>query len=477
MAVTSVGSGAGAPISFNGLASGLNTNEIISALLSVERAPITQLSNERTALEGQQSQLRSLQSELNQLTFSGHELGSPLLFKSAQTAQSGEPGRVAATVTTGAAVGGYEVNVTQLANSGQRTFTFKSPAAAQKFTIDGHEVSLAAGATAQDLANTINADSSATVYAASPNGETIILSTRETGATGAGFIAVAGAGEALTEKPELAKEGRNAQYTIDGVAGSSKSNTLTEAIPGVTLTLKALTTTTGPVTVSVQPPGPNASAVVAQVQSFIKQYNAVVGKIQTQLTTKPPTSRLSASELQTGTLFGDLDLTTLVNRMRQAVYGPVKELPAEMSSLADIGISTGAASGKSTPSQSAVEGQLTLNTAQLESALAAHPAEVEKMLQGWAKGFQSIVEVNAGPGGSLEARIEGDGTQATQMSQRITTMNEMLAVRQKALQTEFIAMERVVQQNQAQASWLSSQMASMLASQASSGSSSGSSGG
>ncbi len=476
MTVTSIGSGAGAPISFNGLASGLNTSEIISALLGVERAPITQLSNERTTLEGQQSVLRALQGELNQLTFSAQELSSPLLFKSAQSAESSEPGRVAATVTTGAAVGGYEVEVTRLANSGQRTFAFKSPAAGQAFTIDGHEVQLAAGATAQDLVNKINSDAEATAYAASPNGETIILSTRETGASEAGFLTVAGAGETLTEKPELAKEGHDAEYEIDGVAGTSKSNTLTEAIPGVTLTLKALTTTSGPVTVSVQPPAPSTSAITEQVQSFIKQYNAVVGKLHTQLTTKPPTSPGTVSELQTGTLFGDLDLTTLVNRIRQAVYEPLKELQAEMSSLADIGISTGAASGNSTPSQSAVEGELTLNASQLESALAAHPAEVEKMLQSWAKGFQAIVEVDAGPGGSLEARIEGDTTQTTEMSRRIATMNEMLAVRQKALQSEFTAMESVVQHNQAQASWLSSQMASMLASQASSGSSSSSHG-
>jgi flagellar hook-associated protein 2 len=472
MTVTSVGSAGGAPISFNGLASGLNTSEIISALLGVERAPITQLANQRTTLEGQQTQLRSIQGELNQLTFAAQELGSPLLFKSAQTAESSEPGRVAASVTTGAAVGGYEVEVTQLANSGQRTFTFKSPAAAQTLTIDGQEIELAAGATVQDLVTKINADSSATVYAASPNGETVVLSTRETGANGPGFIAVAGAGETLTEQAALAKEGRNAEYKIDGVAGSSASNTLTGAIPGVTLTLKALTTTTGPVTVAVQPPAPSVSSIVEQVQSFVKQYNAAVGKIQAQLTTKPPATPQTGSELQTGTLFGDLDLGTLMTRMRRAVYEPVKELPAEMSSLAAIGIGTGAASGKATPSQSAVEGQLTLNVAQLESAVRANPSEVQKMLQSWSTSFKAVVEVDAGPGGAMDARIEGDGTQATEMSRRITTMNEMLAVRQSALQSEFIAMERVVQQNQAQASWLSTQLTSMLASQASSGSSS-----
>ncbi|HEY2767758.1 MAG TPA: flagellar filament capping protein FliD [Solirubrobacteraceae bacterium] len=473
MTVTSVGSAGGAPISFNGLASGLNTSEIISALLGVERAPITQLATERTTLEGQQAQLNSIQGELTGLTFAAEELGSPLLFKSAQTVESSEPSRIAAAVTAGAAVGGYEVEVTQLANSGQRTFAFKSPAAAQTLTVDGHEVALAAGASIQDLVNKINSDGTATVYAASPNGETVVLSTRETGASGPGFIAVAGAGETLTEQAALAKEGRNAEYKIDGVAGSSASNTVTSAIPGVTLTLKALTTP-GPVTVAVQPPAPSVSAIVEQVQSFVKLYNTAVGKIQTQLTTKPPATPQTSSELQTGTLFGDLDLGTLVSRMRRAVYEPVKELPPEMSSLANIGINTGSATGKGTPSQSAVEGQLTLNTATLESAIRTNPSEVEKMLQGWSKSFQAVVEVDSGPGGALDARIEGDTTQATAISRRITTMNEMLAVRQQALQSEFIAMERVVQQNQAQASWLSSQLASMLASQSSSSSSSSS---
>jgi flagellar hook-associated protein 2 len=473
MTVTSVNSGSGAPISFDGLASGLNTSEIISALLGVERAPITQITNQRTQIEGQQAALQSLQSQLSQLSFSAQELSSPLLFKSAQTAESSEPARVAASVTTGAAVGGYEVNVTQLANSGQRTYAFKSPAAATTLTIDGQEIEVAAGASIQDVVEKVNSNANVDVYAAAPNGETLVLSTRTTGATGAGFIALAGAGEMLTEQATLAKEGRNAEYTIDGVAGSSKSNTLTEAIPGVTLTLKALTTTSGPVTIAVAPPAPSTSAIVEQVQSFVKLYNAAAAAIQHQVTTKPPSSPATVGELQTGTLFGDFDLANLVTQMRQSIYEGVKEPPsAQLASLAAIGISTGAASGSGTPSQSAIEGQLTVDTATLENVLASNPNGVEKLLQSWSTSFHETLNAEAGPGGTLALRIEGDGSEASELSKRITTMNEMLAVRQKTLQAEFAAMETVISQNQAQASWLSTQMASMLASQSSSSSSS-----
>ena len=100
----------GAPISFNGLSSGLNTSEIISALLGVERAPITRLTDEQVTLEGQRTQLQSIQSSLTQLTFDAQELGSPTLFNTSQAVSSSEPTRIAATTTAGAAVGGYEVN-------------------------------------------------------------------------------------------------------------------------------------------------------------------------------------------------------------------------------------------------------------------------------------------------------------------------------------------------------------------------------
>ncbi|MGH2854404.1 MAG: flagellar filament capping protein FliD [Solirubrobacteraceae bacterium] len=462
-------SASGAPISFSGLGSGLNTSEIISALLGVERAPITRLSNEQTTLEGQRTLLQSIQSSLTQLTFDAQELGSPALFNTSQAVSSSEPARIVPTATTGAAVGGYEVNVTQLANSGQRTFTFKSPAAAETLTIDGQAIEVAAGSSAQDLVNKINSDSTATVYAATV-GEAVVLSTRATGATEAGFIAVSGG--ALVEQAGLAKAGQNAEYTIDGVAGSSASNKLTSAIPGVTLELKALTTTTGPVTVEVQPPGPSVSAIASQVQAFVNLYNSTIGSVHTQLTTKPPSAPGSTAELQTGTLFGDFELGSLLDAMRQSIYQPGKELPAAMASLADIGISTGAPTGNGAPSQAAVEGQLTVNTAQLESAIQANPTGVEKMLQSFSQGFAQLVNVNAAPGGSLEARISGDSIQTSELGTRIANMNEMLAVRQKALEVEFAALEKVMSQSQAQSSWLSSQLTSMLASTTSSSKSS-----
>ncbi len=466
MSTQSIPSSGGSPtglVTLTGLSSGLNTTEIINALIGVERQPVTQLSNEQTKLQAEQTQLRTAQSSLQQLAFSAAELSSPTLFATTQTVTSSDTNQITALSTSGAGVGGYQVNVTQLANSAQRTFTFTSPASADTITIDGQEIAVQAGASAQELADAINSDSKATVYAAAVEGGKLVLSSRTTGDTGEGFIAVTDPGGTLTEVAGTAKQGKDAEYTVDSVAGTSTTNTVTNAIAGVTLKLGALTTTSGPVTIEVEAPEPSVSTITSQVESFVKLYNSTIGQIHNLTSTKPPESPQTVSELGTGALFGDSELEELTNSMRQAIYTPVAGLPEGMSSLADIGVSTGAASGSATPSQASLEGELTINTAELTKAIQTNPAGVEKMLQAWGQSFQKTVGVSAEPGGTLETRINGEGSRITELGEQISTMNEMLAVRQKALQEEYIAMEKIVQDNKSQSAWLTGQLAAMEA--------------
>jgi flagellar hook-associated protein 2 len=453
-------SAAPSPVTVSGLASGLNTSQIIAALLEAEKRPLISLSNQQTRIEGQRAQLQSIQSSLQQLSFAAQELGLAAL-SSSQAVTSSNPAQVGASASSGAAVGGHEVEVSQLANSSQRTFTFKSPAAADKVVIDGEEFVVAAGASLSSLVSAINADANATVYAAATGPETLVLSTRTTGANGAGYIKVSDPGGTLVEQAALAKEGRNAEYKLDGVAGSSATNTLTNAIPGVTLTLKALTTVTGPVTVSVEPPAPETSKVVAQVQSFVSLYNATVTAVQHQLQTKPPAKPVTTAELQAGTLFGDPELMGVLNGMRASIYETQAGLPSGTASLAEIGVTTGAPSGTASVSQSAVEGELKVNVTTLERAIQSEPTTVEKLLQKWSTSFQQTLSGEALPGGGLEVRSTGDAEQASAIALRIAKMNEAIELHQQTLQQQFAAMEAAVSQSQSTSSWLASQLGSL----------------
>ena len=194
--------------------------------------------------------------------------------------------------SSGAVVGSYQVSVQALASASQRTFSFTSPSSADTVTIDGQQIPLAAGASADSLVSAINSNSKSTVWATvtqeSSNGgpATLVLSDRQTGEPPAsGYIAVSDTAGALTDTGNDVA-GTDAEYVLNNTTYYSSSNTISGAslgtsggdptqgqgaqgtIPGVTLSLNGLTGST-PITVNVSSPSVNTSGVQTALQQFI----------------------------------------------------------------------------------------------------------------------------------------------------------------------------------------------------------------
>jgi flagellar hook-associated protein 2 len=453
------------PLNITGLASGLDTNSIIQQLMAVESQPRQQLAVQQSLDQQTVSLLQGFQTQLQSLSSTVMALRSPALFTQTQTAESSDTTKVVASVTGGAGVGGYQLNVTQLANSAQRTFSFTSPSSDDTVTIDGHTYTAAAGSAIGDLVTAINSDSSGTVYAAATDSGTLVLSNRQTGNTGTSFIQLSDTTGSLVEQTALAKQGQDAQFTVDGVAGSASSNTVTNAIAGVTLTLKALTTTSGPVTVTVGAPAVDPNAIKGALQSFVDTYNSTVDAIRAKLNEKTVPNASSLADRQKGLLFGDEQLTDLLSQMREAISTPILGLPSGMNCLGDLGISTGDATG--TVSQDALAGKLTLDTTKLNAALSSNPSGVHDLLlgtasvTGWAQSFQTIVDGASGVGGTLDARITGENSEIADLTASMADWDQRLALRQQALQQQFSALEAALSQSQSQGQWLSGQLASL----------------
>ena len=318
-----------------------------------------------------------------------------------------------------------------------------------------------AGESAKELASAINSDSKATVYAAVLESGTIVLSNRATGNTGGEFIKVTDAGDTLVEKAGTAKEGQNAEYTVDGVAGTSASNTVTNAIAGVTLTLSGLTPT-GPVTIDVQPPGPSASAVEAQVQSFIKLYNSTVEAIQKQLTTKPLAKAAERERI----------------RHRHAVRRPRTDEPARQHARDHVRTDRGPGSRHVEPVRHRHQHRRPDRLAELLAGLARRAVDARtdqahrsgqdqprrrrsRCSRSWSQDLQGMIDEASEAGGGLEARINGDTTQITELSRQIASMNEVLAEREKALQQTYAELESVISQNTNQAAFIARQSESL----------------
>jgi flagellar hook-associated protein 2 len=474
--------GSGTPLQVTGLASGLDTNAIVTALMAAQQQQVTNLTNQQTGLTALNTQLTSIQAALTKVANDAQALGTPSLFAYTQTINSTNSTLVGATATStnGAVVGGYQVAVTQLASASQRTYQFTSPTSADTVTIDGKQISLAAGASADDLVNAINSNSNATVWAtvtqeaSGSTPATIVLSDRQTGQpdTTGDFINASDTAGSLQQETQYAVAGTNAQYTINGVAGQSSSNTIsgaplpstpnstaqqgaTQTIPGVSLSLNGVTGST-PVTVTVGTPAPSTQNIQTAVQQFITDYNSAITTIQTQLTQSP-----SSADPTQGTLFGDSDLQQLLSSMREQMDATVGGLTGSVTSMLDIGVSTGAASGTSAPSQSAISGDLTLDATALTQALTSNGSAVKSMLQSWSINFSFLVNNEAAPGGTISSRIQGDDTQISYLATQISNLNAANTAKQQELVNEFAQMEAMLSSSQSTSSWLTSQIAAL----------------
>lgn len=457
--------GTGAPQQITGLASGLNTDEIITEEMSIYQQPVTNLQNQENGLTAQNTELSKIQSELQTLESDAQAVADPGLFADSQTATSTDPSLVTATTTsaTGAVVGGYQVAVNALATSAQKTFTYTPPAQADTVTIDNQTVPLAANATAQDFANAVNNSGNLDVWASVNSSGSVTLSDRATGQQTGSYITVSdtlgqqpGQTAALTN-PTAANPGQNASLTVNGQAVTSASNTVTTAIAGVSLALNGVTPSGSPVTINVSAPGPSTANITAAVNTFITQYNSVISDIQTQLSTPP-----SSTDPTVGTLYQDPELSDLLTAMRSSMYTNVAgSSSSAVQSMLDIGVSTGATTGSGAVSQSALAGDLVLDSGTLESALQSDPLGVQQMMVAWGASFSTLVGATADPGGSIDTRIQGDDQQITQLGNQITTMQGALADKQSQLVQQFAQLESTLSQNQSQSSWLTSQIAAL----------------
>jgi flagellar hook-associated protein 2 len=473
--------GGGAQIT--GLASGLNTNALVQALMAAQQQQVTNLQNQQSGITALNAQLTSIQTAMQTVADDAQALGSPSLFASTQTISSTNSTLVGATAigSNGAVVGSYQISVTALASASQRTFLFSSPAGADTVTIDGHDTNLAAGASAQDFVNAINNDKSATVWATvtgtdpSSGKPQVVLSERNTGqpASPTGFVAITNdTGGALSEQTQYAAAGTNAAYTINGEATTqySTSNTIsgvavaspnsgtpgaTQTIPGVSLSLNALTGSV-PVTVTVGAPAPSTPNIQTAVQKFVTDYNSAITQIQTQLN-QPP----SKSDPTQGTLYNDSDLRNLLSNMRQQMTQTLSGLSGSYNSMLQIGVSTGATTGGGAISTSALAGNLTLDTNALTTALTTDATSVHQMMQSWSIKFSSLVDMDAGPGGTISTRIQTDNTQSSFLATQISNLQEANLVKQNQLVQEFAAMEAALSQNQSTSSWLTNQLAAL----------------
>jgi flagellar hook-associated protein 2 len=436
-----------AGIQMSGLVSGLDTASIIDQLMAVEKLPRTKITLNQDATTKRQGLLQDISSKLTSLKYANDDLKSALSWLDTQTVESGDTTKFTVTRTAGAATGGYDVAVNQLATAARQTFKFVSPASDGTIEIGNPDSSsrasipLKAGATVDDAVSAINGDAKANVYAVNVNGN-LVLSAKTTGDKSGFTVSGSGIG-AQTEDVG----GLNAKVTINGTLYERQSNTITDALPGLSITLKGKTNGTDTVGLTVGAPGPDKDKIVAKVKAFVTAYNDLVTATRADVSEEKVVNATTTADVQKGTLFNDTGLSTMLSQFRTTLSDSVAGLTG-LKSMADLGVTTGAASA--TINQDSLDGKLTLDETKLRSALDSDPNGVRKLLggatgtDGFSQAFNKILSTYQGSGGLIQARIKSAAADLTDLATKLTSFDARMDAKQALLQKQFTAMEQAL---------------------------------
>jgi flagellar hook-associated protein 2 len=302
--------------------------------------------------------------------------------------------------------------------------------------------------TLRDLADAINdadAGVQASVVQVTPGNYRLVLTSSHTG-TEHGFTFTSTLGNGITfggadgtygqAGDGNAVDAQDAEVTVNSVPVTSSTNTLTDVIPGVTLTLNDQNEDKT-VRVSVSR---DAEGLRKQVDGFVKAYNDLVGWVNDQRTAATEGKTNVAREAVVRGLHSDL---------RAAILGEHGD--GTLTRLAAVGIGFDRS------------GLMTVNAGVFEDAVDADPAAVQELFAGTSDGatdgafddLSELVASYADSGGLVKKAQERITDQVQKVSGRMDVLDAQLTLRRSALQAEFIAADQAMQRLNSQVNSLS----------------------
>ena len=362
------------PISFGGLASGIDTNAIISALVQAERIPIQQLESQRAQEQGKKNLFGQLDGLLSNLRSKADELSSSSGFL-ANTVTPSQEGIASFTPTGGALAGSYSLEVLSLASASRYELTAQSSPTTDLGGVDisfdigdgdgdtgtqAYSISLDAGSSSlNDIADAINTDLADVARATVINTGTdsspsysLVIESASTGEENAiAELVVDSAGGTIDVENTLSTAA-NAQIELNGLTIERSTNEFGDVIDGLGFTVEALTETDTPITFNV---GVDDETVLASLDEFVGAYNAVMSFINTQ-------SEYTEAAGAGGPLFGDPALRQIRSTLSNTLFSDsLIDSSSSYGSLGLLGIDIG------------TDGTLSIDDAQVAERLAEDP--------------------------------------------------------------------------------------------------------
>ena len=381
-------------LSVGGLGSNVPVDDLIAKLMSIERQPLQKLQKQELALNAKTASLAQVKGALSSFQTTVKSLTDPAKFSSISVTSSDATVASASTTSNKVTPTSYSLEVTQLAQSqrlvaktgfaststaiggGSLTFSFgeqNGGAFIDNPNKSSRTVSIPANATLATIRDTVNKANigvSANIVNDGINGNRLVYSVADSGVQNGLKITAAGdngALSSLTYDPAAGVSANmtqlqaptNAKLTLDGIAIEKSTNTISDAIEGVSFSLNKMGSSRVTITQS-------SGDAKKNIESFVKAYNdlnktlddvSAIGKDVPKPGEQRPTSPLS-NEFVIRSI--KTSLRTSFNTVATGLSGAVK-LPS------DVGINFDR------------NGKLTLDSSKLEKALKEDPQAVASL--------------------------------------------------------------------------------------------------
>ncbi len=401
-------------ITVTGLGSSFDTGAMVNSLVQVERLPILKLQQKQndittkiSAIQDFKTLLTNLKTTVDSLSTNAKFVAKGVTFTNTDTSQTTPV--ASATADSTATVGTYALNVTQLATDSKvASQGYASATSAFNQRVSSMSISLASGDTAtidiafgdtltsvKDKINnagigvtaSISNDGSASPYK-------LLIKSDSTGVnnqiTVKEFFPDLQGGDIPTSKLNFTsiQNAQDASFTIDGLSYTKSSNTVTDALTGVTLDLN----TTGAGSLDV---GTDAATIKTNIKQFISDYNNYAQYVKAQTTYTPGQ--------QSGTLFGDQIIKSAQSSLGSIISATVPgSSGSSYTSLASLGI------------LSDRDGMLSLDETKLDTAINDNINEVINVFvaSGKSSDTASVNYVSHGrntAGGVYDYKVDGNG--------------------------------------------------------------------
>lgn len=441
----------------DGIISGIDTTALIDAIVKASSAQKTLVSNRIDVYQDKSDKLTELMSKLGDVEDALEDMQFTTGFL-AYDATYAENDAIDVEAGSGALTGTYEIEVQQIAKSevsnsvgfASKTDTGVLSTGTLEVTYDGTNTSITidGDTTLSSLASDLNDIDGITAYVANTGDATnpyvLVVKGTNTGADYDITLDTSGLSGGTDLDFTETVTAQDAELTVDGTAITSASNDVTEAISGVTISIKDETTSAISVTI-----GTDTDAIEEKITTFVDAYNAAIDYIRENLDYDAENGVKEA-------FVGESSVRSVARGLLAQIGKEFTELGQDYDSVGLVGIDSDGL------------GKLSFDTDVFEAAFDAEPDQVTDLFtssDGFVKSMLTALDVYLDPiDGSLNVRQDTLEARIEDMNDQVDAYTLRQNKLEDRLRKQFNAMEALLGTLQSTSSYVSAMLASLTSS-------------